>query len=214
MAQFAFLGAGNLACAPQVLATLASCRFERELEITLYDSDAERLDLTDRLARAIFSFAQAEHVVRSFDDLEEALGHAKFVWIGWGSHCIDHYAARCLNLEPSPIRGMERITESSFDVWPSVATSVEVDHTQSCEMLELDLERLLDRETRSVMRWSKAEIPHNAPTMAWPEEPVVPTAERLPHQVLRWILADDPLDRLVATYEDSPLRRWLTESGL
>lgn len=73
------LGAGNLRCSPAVIGSLGSYYGERPLEVWLFDSREERLDLFDRLARVAFEDTTVEHRLLATTDLKEALDGADIV---------------------------------------------------------------------------------------------------------------------------------------
>lgn len=61
MQRLALLGIGNLRLGPLTLASVASFYGERPLQVQLWDADAERLDLMDRLGWTLFRSAESLH---------------------------------------------------------------------------------------------------------------------------------------------------------
>jgi len=71
-----FVGAGSRRYAIPVIAQFAQFFGERPLEIMLHDTDQERLDLMDRVARTLFTSDNAHHRLVASVDPKEALDGA------------------------------------------------------------------------------------------------------------------------------------------
>lgn len=74
--RIAVLGAGSIDHAPSIIAALANYFGERPFEITLWDADAERLDLMCRFARVCCTIMRSQHVVSTAEKLEDVLDEA------------------------------------------------------------------------------------------------------------------------------------------
>src|SRR5687767_3239764 len=85
--RLAILGGGSVRCTPKVVAALATYFGERPLEIVMWDSDGERLDLFDRFARYLFLMTSTPHRLISTTDPYEALQGADAVIFQVGVNC-------------------------------------------------------------------------------------------------------------------------------
>jgi hypothetical protein len=179
------LGAGSVRCCPAIIGALGSYYGERPLELRLYDADAERLDLFDRLARVVFEDTNVEHRVLAFEDPEEALTEATLVVLALDENC----ARKFLKLSPG---------ESAPTARAEAAERL-------CGFVPRDalVLSLLPPEIT---------IGHDMYyRIDWP--PALDEQERLamPFQVLRWLHREEAIYDLIDAHERSPLKRWLDD---
>lgn len=186
--KLAVLGAGNLRCSVPVIASLASYFGERKLEVRFYDADEERLDLFDRFARIIFSANHAEHHVVSTSRAEEAMKGADRAILQVGANC----AQKAMRLRSTPdldVRS-QRVSKHLRRILP------DPDPATTFVSLQAD----------------SIEIPlWHYYTLEWPGEMSEGDETLVPHQVLRWIRADDYLYDIIKTHEQSPLKQWMED---
>lgn len=71
--RLAVLGVGDLRTGPAVIGSLANYFGERELEVRMWDPQAEVLDIMDLFARECFKWRSSEHRLVTMPDLDEAL---------------------------------------------------------------------------------------------------------------------------------------------
>jgi len=179
----AVIGAGNVRCTPQVLATLASYFGERPLNIVLYDADAERLDLFDRLARTFLAFTRSTNMLSSTEDPDEALATADRVIV----QLDDNGARKLLKLTRRASLKMDAALKKALSNLSPVAEVLSL----MPEGVELPLSRYR--------------------TMLWPFLDKSFEEVAVPHQALRWIHGEEyPFD-FFAEHEDSPLKAWLND---
>ncbi len=182
------LGAGSLRCAPPIVASLASYFGERPLAVAFYDADPERLELFERLAGVCFALTKATHSLETFESPEDALAHADRVILALDEHCACRFLGR--NAEQANARPDGIVSEA--------LTRILAFAPQSAAVLSL----------------LGADVPvplANYHRLDWPEEPSDEERSSLPHQVLRWIKADDYMHDFVARFERSPLKAWLDD---
>ena len=72
----AIVGAADLGWALPTIGSLATYFGERPLEIRLYDTNEEQLDLVERFARKAFTFSKATHVLLSSSNIEVSIREA------------------------------------------------------------------------------------------------------------------------------------------
>jgi hypothetical protein len=92
--RLAIIGAGSIRCSPPVIGTLATHYGERPLEVVLYDSDADRLNLFDYFARFCFLAMNSTHSVRMTTDPAVALEGADKVILQMDENCAQKLLAR------------------------------------------------------------------------------------------------------------------------
>jgi len=184
------LGAGSVRCSVPVLASLAGYFGERPLEITLYDSDEERLDLFDRFARLCFMITKSTHSLKSTADYKEALEKADLVVVQVGENCARKFLKETRRQGFAELGRASLIEQAVDDMLRDVPPPTPI--------LSLIADSIV--------------YPHDvylAPD--WP--PTLTEAERsaYPLQVLRWCRGDDyPFEALKAN-EKSPLISWLED---
>lgn len=178
----ALMGVGNVRCTPPVLATLASYFGERPLDIVLYDADAERLDLFDRLARTFLAFTKSTNLLTSTLNHDEALSSAARVIVQ-----LDHHGA-CLALGTKRKPNAKLQERALKQVLSNVSPTAEV------------LSLLGTEVALPIPSYRRIEWP---PPIRQAEEVAVP------HQALRWIHGEEYPFEFFAQHEDSPLKLWL-----
>jgi hypothetical protein len=175
------LGIGSVRCGHSIVSSKASYFGERKLEITFYDSDAERLDLFERLARSMFAFNDCTHELTATDDPVEALSGAERVIVAVGPNC----ARKQLKLTAITSEERQRFVKS-------LLSGLE-EGTPILSLLagELQLEG------------------SNTWNIAWPDQ--IPQAERvlIPHQILRFVRGDEYPYSWLQDFDRSPVKLWL-----
>lgn len=184
------LGAGSVRCSVPVLASLATYFGERPLEITLYDSDEERLDLFDRFARLCFLATKSTHSLKSTTEYKEALEKPDFVVVQVGENCARKF------LKETRRQGFAELGRASL-----IEQAVE------------DLLRDLPPPKPILSLIADAIVyPHDVyQSPDWP--PALSEAERsaYPLQVLRWCRGDEYPFEVLKANERSPLKAWLED---
>lgn len=180
------LGIGSVRCAPPLIAALASYFGERDLEVRLYDEDAERLDLFDRLARRCFLIEESKHTLLAFDDAFEALEDADLVIVTLG----ENSARRFLKTH--------QVSTPRGDPIPSVAAALIDRVPEEAAILSL-VPGLFMGADRSITN------------LDWPPEPSMEERRAIPHQVLRWIRSEESVHGLIDEHRQSQVKRWLDE---
>ncbi len=184
------LGIGSVRCGAPIIASLATYFGERPIEVRLYDSDLERLDLFDRLTRVCFSVESSKHDLLSFDDPFEALEGAERVIVAIGENCAKRFLKRhdafgkLKKREAVIEKALERIIPAIPDGAPTLNLMRNVHLDPSATVSELD----------------------------WPPNLSEDDRRAAPHQILRWIKGDEYLHSLLPRFERSPLKSWLDES--
>jgi hypothetical protein len=174
------LGAGSVRCTVPVIASLGTFFGERPMEITLYDSDEERLDLFDRFARLFFTATKATHSLRSTYDPIEALVDADKVIVQIGENCA---------------RKLIGVPRTAPDPTEQALEHVLANLPPHVEVMSLMLDRNLPL--------------YEYREMDWPPEPTEAERRSLPHQVMRYLHGEEFLYDLIQQGAQSPLRPWL-----
>lgn len=211
------MGAGSVRAAPPVLATLAGYFGERELDIALYDADEERVDLADRLARALFLATKATHRLSAGTDAAQALAGADHVVFCLGENC----ALKFLGLRRMPAHAD---LELPLELDPLAPASVRRTRPSAPvgEVTDATREALIRRATDRLMvlpgqsasvlwlvRGVSAPADRRVRALEWPSELSSEERAAMPHRILRWIRGDEKLSDLLDPYRDSPLKDWL-----
>lgn len=180
----ALIGVGNVRCTPPVLATLASYFGERPLDIVLYDADAERLDLFDRLARTFLAFTKSTNLLAGTEDPDEALAVAERVIVQIDANC----AARSIGkkVRPQPSHILEALPRLLSNVSPTA---------EVLSLLPADV-------IIPVPKYRQVD---------WPKAIRSQDEVAVPHQALRWIHGEEYPFEFFAEHEDSPLKLWLDD---
>lgn len=220
--KLAVLGIGSLRSGPPVVAALANYFGERELEVRLYDSDDERLDLFDRLARACFVVEKARHRLFSFNDHREALDEADAAIVCVGFNC----ARKLLGIkqeeppaeEQAPLHPVERAAECGpvsgmprswyYGEPPKPEFRAQVLRSALDILLE---EVPADLPLLDMMRGAKLSG-KRVSRLEWPDALGEEERLALAHQVLRWVKGDEYLHTLLNAHRLSPIKRWLNDS--
>lgn len=185
----ALIGMGSTRCGAPIIGSLATYFGERVLELALYDADAERLDLYERLARVCFRIHDCTHSLRAAETAEEALEDAARVVVSVGPNC----AAKYLRLRKAEAAGRDR-TEL-------VAKAV-------AGMLEGLPEGV---PVLSLMPKGVAVPGGPLYRLEWPPAPEPESRGVWGHQVLRWIKGDEYMHAYIRSFEASPLKAWLDD---
>lgn len=184
----AILGVGSLRCMPPVISALATYAGERPLEVRLYDADLERLDLMDRFARVCFQITNSTHDVRFRPDPKEALEEVDRIVLMVGRNC----ARKLMGIKFSDFSRQD-------DGMISTALRILMEDAPP-EADVLSLERKSVSIPVSLFR-----------KMDWPGEPKDEDLRWLPHQILRWIKAEETMYKFLDEQEDSPFKAWLDD---
>ena len=173
---------------PPVVSSLATYAGERPLEIRLYDADEERLDLMDRLARHSFAVTDSTHDVLFRPNPSEALDGADRIVLMVGRNCA---------------RKFMRVKFNERSHQDDVMISSTLGALLANAPAEADI---LSLERKSVG------IPVGFfRRMDWPGEPTDEDLRWLPHQILRWVKAEETIYKFLEEHETSPLKAWLDD---
>lgn len=222
------VGAGNVRCGAPVLASLATWYPDPALRVTLYDANEERLDLFHRLGVRLFDNWNKEATILAASDLSEACQDANAVIL-----CLAEDCARRMT-GPLSIRVLEAFEEERLDAWEmrrgdrNRPTRPDQLSEQTRQMLTVPAPDDRSRETvlDQAVQQTLAVIPPETPLLSlmrgvllpegrahtflnWPA--AIPDDQQalVPHQILRWIYGDEPMDDLVAAGRENPGRDWL-----
>jgi hypothetical protein len=182
----AVLGAGSTRCTIPVIASLAVYFGERPLEISLYDSDEERLDLFDRFARLCFLMTRSTHSLKATTDYHEALAGADRVIIQIGENC----ARKEL--------GVAAVGREANDV-----------ELLAVELIEPALP--LGAEVLDLMNSSRALAQGSSFVEDWPLPPESEKPYVVALQVLRWLNGEEYPFEVFNEQEKSPVKQWLDD---
>jgi len=188
--RLAILGAGSVRCSAPVIASLATYFGERPLEIQMYDSDMERLDLFDRFARLCFVMSKNGHGLTSTTDAAEALEDADRVVFQVGENCARKYLKERHRMGIADLGAEAMIEQAVEEMLGSVPAEAEV---------------------LSLMNVKIAIPRSHYYRVEWPSEPTARERSALPHQVLRWIRGEEYTHDLFMEHEKSPLKKWLDD---
>ncbi len=225
------VGVGNLRCGPPVVASLAAWGPEMEVEVRLFDSNEERLDLMDRFARVCLDRTNAGHALKATSDPAEALEDADSVVLTVSEDCARRMKGA---VEPTPVeavppgqsyldlvRGdpnrptpLERLSPQTRLI---LANPLRDDGRTREEALSEALESLLalaPPRARLLSLVRRVPLPpgREHDYLNWPSPLDTEQTLRVPHQILRWILGEATLDALLDEARRSPVLAWL-ESG-
>lgn len=184
------LGAGSVRCSVPVMACLATYFGERPLEITLYDSDEERLDLVDRYARLCFLTTKSTHGLKSTVDYREALEGADKVVVQIGENCARKFLKENRRQGFADLVPASLIEQAVDDLLRDIPFTVPV-------LSLIDVPIAYPRDVYQCEGWP--------PELSEMEEGV------LPHQILRWIRSDEYPYQILDANEHAPLRAWLED---
>jgi len=185
-------GAGNILIFPQLLAAVATYFGERELTLILVDGSEERVDLADRLGRALFVHTNSAHRLRAQTDLIGIEADAAILCMG-EREVFDYEHPR--GQRPTGFRP----SEWAFDA--------EVAEPEPLLSRDADADwRALKIQRALALSSSFGGIDG----LDWPT-PLDMEADKLPHAVLRWIRSDEPLDGLLEQVNGDVLKAWLDQ---
>lgn len=189
----AILGAGSVRCSVPVMACLATYFGERPLEITLYDSDEERLDLVDRYARLCFLTTKSTHNLKSTVDYKEALEGADKVVVQIEENCARKFLKENRRQGFADLVPASLIEQAVDDLVRDIPFTVPV--------LSLIPDPIV--YPRDVYQCE-----------GWPPELTEAEEVVLPHQILRWIRSDEYPYQILDANEHAPLRAWLEDPSV
>lgn len=182
----AVLGVGSTRCTIPVTASLAMYFGERPLEISLYDSDEERLDLFDRFARLCFLMTKSMHSLKATTDYQEALAGADRVILQIGANC----AGKEL--------GVAAIGRSDEELERLAVELMEPSLPFGAQVLDL-----MGSRPSLATGASYAEN--------WPEPPESDKPYVVALQVLRWLNGEEYPFEVFKEQEKSPVKQWLDD---
>jgi hypothetical protein len=196
--------------------------------VTLYDANEERLDLFHRLGVRLFDNWNKEATLLAASDLVEACENPNAVIL-----CLSEDCARRMT-GPLSIRVLEAFEEERLDAWEmrrgdrNRPTRPDQLSEQTRQMLTVPApddrgrEQVLEQAMAQVIEAIPSEVPllslmrgvllpeGRAHTfLNWPAPIPEDQQPLVPHQVLRWIYGDEPMDDLVAAGRENPGRAWL-----
>lgn len=226
------VGAGNIRCSPPVLATLSHWHPEEdEAVVSLFDSNEERLDLIDRLARRIFDDHNKTLTVRASSDLAEALENATDVILSLNEdgsrrmvggqttedlHDVDNEESVLFSRgdtnRPTPVEELSPLTRQLLSrpktlglTREDVISQAAAQFAEALDNPPADKEKSPAPRVLSLVRG--VQLPFES--LAWPAALSESELWQRPHQILRWIHADDQLHPLIEEAKSSPLLTWL-----
>lgn len=219
-------GAGNVRCAPPVLASLATWYPDDIISISLFDANLERLDLISRLAQKLFDDFNRDLMIRSSTDLAEASegttdlvlmlnedGSRRMVG-AVGSDTLQAFEE--MEEDPFELRKGDRNRPTPPDqLSPATrnmlsqpkatgprdevilsAAQLVLDHTPNSNIVSL---------IRGVLLPTGTEHLH----LNWPDPIDELKLPLIPHQILRWIYSDEPTTDLIEAGRNNAFRAWL-----
>jgi hypothetical protein len=186
--KIAILGAGSIRCGVPVIASLATYFGERPLSISLWDADAERLELFEMFAGLACVQNKNPHELSAVVDVAAALENAVRVIL-----MLD---PNCALLEAKKARASVSGNHSSW-------ISATVERLVGLIPGEAQVMSLLPAEVR-------VSLPHYY-RLDWPPDLEEDEARSMPHQVLRWIRGDEYMFEVFNQYDRSPLKTWLDD---
>jgi len=171
-----------------VIATLATYFGERPLDIRFYDADEERLDLFDRWARVAFVANKNAHYLSASTDPEEALTGANRIILQMGPNCA-----------------IKEAKASKVVLTGSVSGVIGASLERVLVYKEVDAEVLS-------LQGPDVRLPLvNYHRLDWPRQLDDGERRAIPHQVLRWLRADEYMFELFKEFDQSPLKHWLND---
>lgn len=221
------VGAGSLRCAPAVLASIAAKRFERPLEVRLFDANGERLDLMARLALRLFEITNAAHDVLRRPVLEEALFESDAVVVCLYEDCAKRMtgktAARFL-LPSDPVDPTTRAELNRGDI--NRPTPFDELSPMTLEALSTPEDpRTRDQAVADAMavvaglvgkslvlnltRGIELPAPVSGTELVWPAPLAAEEHASFPHRILRWVNGDHEAFDYLTRFEQSPVAEWL-----
>ncbi|MCB0826267.1 MAG: hypothetical protein KDC26_08760 [Armatimonadetes bacterium] len=221
-------GAGNVRCAPPVLASLATWYPDDVVTLSLFDANLERLDLIDRLARKLFDDFNRDLLIRSSTDLSEASeGTTDLVLM------LNEDGSRRMvgAVSSDKLQAFEEMEEDPFELRKgdrnrptppeqlSPATRNMLSQPKATgprdEVIlaaaNLVLEQTPDSRTVSLMRGVVLPSGTEHLHLNWPEPIDEMKLPLIPHQILRWIYCDEPTNDLIEAGRNNPFRAWLED---
>ena len=224
------VGAGSLRCSPPVLCSIAAPRFERALEVRLFDANAERLDLMARLAERLFEVTRVEHEVVRSDSLDAAMAGPDGVVVCLYEDCARRMTGKTsarVMLQTEPVDGDKIIELHRGDL--NQPTPFDELSPMTLAALSAPDEGDLTRETVITSAISMvAERRNGAPLLnltrggTFPESVNVRNADwpatlsagehsSRPHRILRWINGEPELNDYMDIFRESPVAKWLID---
>jgi len=184
----AVIGAGSLSAAGPTLATLFGLPLDHGCRLSLYDSNAELLDLFDRVARAFAGVAGTPITILATSDVDEALESANTVVL-----CMEP------SREPAdaPVRAGLQSLAPTF------------------EAVNVALKRLDDPLVINLVQPTEESgklLDALAFHVDWP--PMVPDdlAYASAHRALRWVRADEPAFVPLNEFRETPLSKAILDA--
>lgn len=212
-AKIVFVGSGSLRCCAPVFAGIFNCWWQPDSMLYLVDTNEERLDLSERLARCFAAESRSNLRVTTSDSMEASLKDATHVVLAFGlsrygeeeDEEISLLQAWCvLNGVQLPEREHEEISrEERLDFMRAVLLN---------PIFE-EVNQLLPTLARNALVVNLVRpVELTAPLLAteaihleWPKE--LSPDERLPlaHQILRWIRSEEYLGGELLKNEQNPI---------
>lgn len=177
-----YVGVGNMAVAPAVVAALGTYFGERPLEVRLFDPDEERADLIHRFADMVFRVEKTGHRLVLCDHLGDALA---------GSDRV------VLSPEANFARILARLSDPE-QAWEVAIASVARAIPPGGSCLSL-----LGEGVRVPLR--------DYYRLEWPPDPGPARLRAMPHQILRWLRTDEYVQPYLREHTGSPLKRWIDD---
>lgn len=218
----AVLGVGSLRRGPAILASIAVAQPEPSWTIRLYDTEGERLDIMDRLARRLLIDDDLGPRILSSDDPADVIGPTTHVIVSIGINSAQKWFEPKSAPDCPDHRRLPAMSPVGMEAWFSRLPPEEQVSASTRESHPVEPEA-------EIVEFFRAAIPRAAlppkvlnltPALIdlldgathctnWP--PVLSETQIVarPLQLLRWIKGEDRLDDLLRSNADSPVAVWL-----
>lgn len=213
-AKIVFIGSGSLRCCPQVLAGIFNCWWQPDSMLYLMDTNEERLDLSERLARCFAAESRSNLRVTTSDSFEGSFKDATHVILAFGLGYqpeIEGESARLLQA----LRACSGIEVGESEHKLNISRKERADFIRAVLLNPIfeQINELLPKLSRDAL-WINLVRPVEltAPLLAaeaihldWPK-PLFPE-ERIPlaHQILRWIRSEEYLGEELLKNAQNPI---------
>jgi glycerol-3-phosphate dehydrogenase len=200
--RLAVLGIGSVRCGVPIIAALASYFGESDLEVRIYDGDAERLDLFDRLMRRCFAAESAKHNALALEDPFEALEGADMVILAIGENCARRFLKSRVQPQNKPGTKAKK-----------AKTEEKQSRQEVIEAAIAQLSRAIPdgAPVLSMVRDVKLTANPDLTVLSWPEPMTAQQRLEIPYQILRWIRSEDQVGPVIDAHRRSPIKEWLDE---
>ncbi|MBV6459628.1 MAG: hypothetical protein HONBIEJF_02778 [Fimbriimonadaceae bacterium] len=218
--ELALIGVGSLRFGPSILASLPHLNPGPNWTLRLFDTDLERLDLMDRLARLLLIADEIGPRIVSTDEIDDATQQVQLAIVSIGGNTAYRYWNPAPRIDRTSGTSLPSATPVSLEVWFQ-------SQPQEGRVLAPAREGdPIEREARIRTLWSEfgrrllgtARVLNLSPELAdidadhvldWPVPPLVEQKSAVPHQILRWIRGEDRVEPFIDSMANSPVVEWL-----